>query len=221
MIRIVIADDHPIFRDGLRRLLEDEPGFTIVGEGANGRDVVRLVEEQHPDLVLLDLAMPDVSGLDALRLLADRGHTARVIMLTASIDNADAVAALRLGARGVVLKEAATEVLIAGINRVMAGEYWVGQGGAASQSRALEPLLGAGPPKGSATYDLTAREREVVAAVVAAYSNKDIARTFSITENTVKHHLTSIFDKLGVANRLELAMFALNHNLQLPDLTGE
>jgi DNA-binding NarL/FixJ family response regulator len=219
MVRIVIADDHPIFRDGLRRLLEDESSYVIVGEASNGREVVRLVEERRPDIVLLDLAMPEVSGLDALRELAAAGHTARVIMLTASIDNADAVTAIRLGARGVVLKEAATEVLITGINRVMAGEYWVGQGGAADRSRALQPLL-AGEADTAPTFDLTAREREIVAAVVAAFSNKDIARRFSITENTVKHHLTSIFNKLGVANRLELAMFALNHNLQLPQLSS-
>lgn len=221
MVRIVIADDHPIFRDGLRRLLEDEPTFSIVGEAANGREVVRLVHEHRPDVVLLDLAMPGASGLDALRELAAAGHTARVVMLTASIDNTDAVTAIRLGARGVVLKEAATQVLIAGINRVMAGEYWVGQGGAASRSGALEPLLGVGQSAFPATFDLTAREREIVAAVVSAFSNKEIARKFAITENTVKHHLTNIFNKLGVANRLELAMFARNQNLQLPEITLE
>jgi DNA-binding NarL/FixJ family response regulator len=221
MVRIVIADDHPIFRDGLRRLLEDEPSYAIVGEAANGHEVVRLVQERQPDIVLLDLAMPEVSGLDALRNLAAGGHTARVIMLTASIDNADAVTAIRLGARGVVLKEAATDVLISGINRVMSGEYWVGQGGATDRSRALEPLIGGGRTVAPVSFDLTPREREIVAAVVAAFSNKDIARSLAITENTVKHHLTNIFDKLGVANRLELAMFALHHSIEFPQQTFE
>jgi len=221
MVRIVIADDHPIFRDGLRRLLEDEATYAIVGEAANGREVVRLVRERSPDIVLLDLAMPDVSGLDALRELAAGGLTSRVIMLTASIDNADAVTAIHLGARGVVLKEAATEVLIDGINHVMRGEYWVGQGGASDPLRAIEPLLAPGQSGPPAGFDLTVREREIVAAVVAAFSNKDIAWRFSITENTVKHHLTNIFNKLGVTNRLELAMFALNNNLPLPTVTWE
>src|SRR5947209_1070151 len=123
-IRILIADDHPIFRDGLRRLLESEPGFHVVGEGADGEQAFKLARQLKPDVLLLDLAMPHMPGLEVLRELANSPTPVRTILLTAAIERPQIVEALQLGARGVVLKESATELLLKSIRMVMAGEYW-------------------------------------------------------------------------------------------------
>src|SRR5580658_8973011 len=129
-IRIVIADDHPIFRDGLRRLLESEGDMKVVGEACDGREAVKLASEIKPDILLLDLAMPHHTGLDALRDLNTGGgavSSVRIILLTAAVEKKQVVEALQLGARGVVLKDSATQLLLKSIHAVMAGEYWVGR----------------------------------------------------------------------------------------------
>jgi len=213
-VRIVLADDHPIFRDGLRKLLEAERGFEVVGEAGDGAEAVEVARRLSPDVLLLDLSMPNQGGLDALRGLEGVADSVRSIILTVSIDRAATVEALRLGARGVVLKESATQVLLKSVRSVMAGQYWVGResvGGIVQALRELSPGNGheARPQK----FGLTPRELEIIAVIVAGYSNKEIAREFSISEQTVKHHLTNIFDKLGVSSRLELALFATNHCL--------
>jgi two-component system nitrate/nitrite response regulator NarL len=216
-IRILIADDHPIFRDGLRRLLEAEPGLKVVGEACDGAEAVKLAGELSPDVLLLDLAMPRMPGLDALRELASASAPVRTILLTAAIEKRQIVEALQLGARGVVLKESATELLLKCIHCVMDGQYWVGRESVSNIVKMLRDLM---PPAGEETrkkkFGLTARELEIVAVIVAGYTNKDIAQRFSISEQTVKHHLSNIFDKLGVSNRLELALFAVNHQLIEP-----
>ena len=213
-IRLLIADDHPIFRDGLRKLLEAEPGLRVVGEAADGDAAVKLARELKPDILLLDLAMPRVPGLEALRELAGSKMPVRTILLTAAIERNQIVEALQLGARGVVLKESATELLLKSIRSVMAGQYWVGRESVTDLIRTLRDLM---PPRGEEarprTFGLTPRELEMISAIVAGYTNKDIAQKFSISEQTVKHHLTNIFDKLGLSNRLELALFAVNHRL--------
>jgi len=211
--RILIADDHPIFRDGLRTLLEAEPGFEVVGEASDGEEAVRLARQLKPDLVLLDLAMPRYTGREALKGLAGL-PSMHTIVLTAAIDNEQLVDALQLGARGVVLKEATTQVLLKSIRSVMAGQYWVGRDSVASVVQALKDLAPSHPgDTRRKNFGLTPRELEIVAAIVAGYTNKDMAEKFALSEQTVKHHLTSIFDKLGVSNRLELALFATNHRL--------
>ena len=206
-IRIVIADDHPIFRDGLRKLLESEPGLTVVGEADDGVTAIRVVQALNPDLLLLDVAMPRLGGIEALCAL--QGQQTRVLILTAGISDAALVRAFQLGARGVVLKETATRQLLNGIRRVIAGKYVVGEGAVESLAEALARPAS----ERERRFSLTRRELEIIAAIVAGESNKEIADRLSISIQTVKHHLTSIFDKTGVSSRLELALFAVNHRI--------
>jgi DNA-binding NarL/FixJ family response regulator len=213
-IRIVIADDHPIFRDGLRKLLESEPGFSVVSEAADGNEAVALVERMAPDVLLLDLAMPKRPGLDALRDLANGPQSVRTILLTAAIEKTEIVKALQLGARGIVLKEVATELLFKCIRCVMRGEYWVGRESVADLVEMLQSLSSAeSRDKGRSAYGLTKREQQIVQQVVAGLTNRDIARHLGISEDTVKHHVTNVFNKVGVSTRLELALFAVHKGL--------
>jgi two-component system, NarL family, nitrate/nitrite response regulator NarL len=218
-IRIVIADDHPIFRDGLRRLLESESDMKVVGEACDGREAVKLATEIKPDILLLDLAMPHHTGLEALRDLSASGGAAgmvRIILLTAAVEKKQMVEALQLGARGVVLKDSATQLLLKSIHAVMAGEYWVGRDSVSNLVQYLRNLMqSTNEETKQKKFGLTPRELEIVSAVVAGYANREIAEYFKISEDTVKHHLSNIFDKLGVSTRLELALFAVNQGLPL------
>jgi two-component system nitrate/nitrite response regulator NarL len=212
-VRIVIADDHTIFRDGLRRLLEAEPGMEVVGEAADGAEAVSQTRALTPDVLLLDLAMPRVPGMDAMRELSGNGtgqHT-KIIVLTAAVERIQIVQALQLGARGVVMKEAATQLLMKAIRTVMLGEYWIGREAVGDIVEFMR--TNASGEKPSRNYGLTKREMDILTTIVAGLSNKEIARKFSLSEDTVKHHLTNIFDKVGVASRLELALFAINNRL--------
>jgi len=213
-VRILVADDHPIFRDGLRKLLEAETDFQVVGEASDGGEAIKMAQRLKPDILLLDLAMPQVPGLEALRELRNSVEAIRVILLTAAIDREQIVDALHHGVRGVVLKESATQLLLKSIRCVMAGQYWVGRESVTDLVRIIRDLTvipEQGPRKRA--YNLTPRERDIISSIVDGYTNKDIAEKFSIAEQTVKHHLGNIFDKLGVSNRLELALYAVNHHL--------
>ena len=212
-IRLLIADDHAIFRDGLRRLLEAEPGLAVVGEAADGDEAVRLTRQFSPDVLLLDLAMPRKPGLEVLREIGSSNLPVRTLLLTANIEEPQIAAALRLGARGVVMKESATQVLIDSIRAVMQGDFWVGREVVTGRVTARVPQAGPAADRKARPYGLTNREMEIVSTIVAGCTNREIAQRFSLSEDTVKHHLTSIFSKLGVANRLELAMFAVNNRL--------
>jgi two-component system nitrate/nitrite response regulator NarL len=210
-VRIAIADDHQIFRDGLRRLLESEPGFEVVAEAVDGLDVSRIARDVHPDVMLLDVAMPRMGGVEALTTI--QHEATRVILLTAAIEPSELLRAIQLGARGVVLKESATRLLIDGIHRVVDGKYVIGAGVADDRDQAVRHV----GVQRTRRYELTSRELEIVAAVVSGDSNRDIAGRLAISLQTVKHHLTSIFDKTGVSSRLELALFAIRHGLVTPD----
>ena len=215
-VRIATVDDHSIFRDGLRRLLEAKAGFEVVGEGRTGSDALRLVTELSPDLLLLDLAMPDMSGLDVVGAL-DLPHSGlRVVLLTAYADSQQVLEALRLGVRGLVLKESATEMLYKCIHAVMKGEYWFGHDQMPALVDALRHM--SAPPARVPAETLTAREVEIIRAIADGATNRDVARQLGVTEQTVKNHLSHIYDKLGVSNRLELALFAIHH--KLPDRRG-
>jgi two-component system nitrate/nitrite response regulator NarL len=219
-VRIVIADDHPIFRDGLRRLLEAEQDLKVLGEASDGAEAVKMARQLKPDILLLDLSMPKHPGLEALRELSmGAGSPVRVILLTAAAEKNQIVEALQLGARGVVLKDSATQLLLKAIHTVMSGEYWVGRESVSNLVQYLRTLVQSSSDEArQKKFGLTPRELEIVAAVVAGYSNKEIAEYFKISEDTVKHHLSNIFDKLGVSTRLELALFAVNQSLPLKSI---
>ena len=208
-IRILIADDHPIFRDGLKRLLEAETDLRVIAEATDGLEAVRMVEHHKPDLLLLDLAMPRRPGMEVARILAETPHQTKIVLLTAAIESHQVLEAIRLGVHGVVQKDAATELLLKAIRTVMSGQYWVGREKVAD----IVELLRRPSPASKKNFGLTPRELEIVGTVVSGYSNRDIAQKLKVSEDTVKHHLTNIFNKTGVSSRLELALFAINHNL--------
>jgi len=212
-IRVVIADDHPIFRDGLRRLLGAEPGFEVIGEAGDGHEAVAKAAALRPDVLLLDLAMPRANGLQALQDLLELRLPVRPVLLTAAIDSAETVKALRLGARGVILKEAATQLLFKCLHSVMNGEYWVGHERVQDIVEQLRRSEDDSNRELAPAARLTRRELQIVAAIVEGSSNKDIGQQFSLSQQTVKNHLSHIFDKLGVSNRLELALYAVHHKL--------
>jgi DNA-binding NarL/FixJ family response regulator len=214
-VRIVLADDHQMFRDALRRLLDAEPDLVVVGEAGDGEEAVALTLQHEPDILLLDVAMPHANGMEVLQQIAAASKTTRIIMVTGAVEESELRQALRLGARGFVLKESGAMQLLESIRVVHGGEYFVGRECMADLVSAVRSrgvaVDGKLPRK--ADFGLTARERQIVSAVVNAYQNKEIAEKFAISEKTVKHHLTNIFNKVGVSNRLELALFAVHHHL--------
>lgn len=220
-IRIVVADDHPIFRDGLCRLLALEEDFEVVAQAQDGRQVLEILQQLEPDILLLDLKMPGLDGLATLQRLQAARNKTRVIVLTASDDKNEFVQAMKLGTSGIVLKQTATELLIKSIRKVHAGEIWLDSHTTAAVIRqfvAAEEAPAPPPPPTSSTRErerspLSQREREIVALVAQGFKNKEMAEKMFISEQTVKNHLHNIFDKLGVSDRLELALYAIHNNL--------
>jgi two-component system nitrate/nitrite response regulator NarL len=212
-IRILIADDHPVFREGLISIFRKEPEFEIVGEASDGRQALQLINDLHPDVLLLDLLMPLLTGLETLRELSNSSTPVRPVVLTAAIAQEQIAQALQLGARGIVLKDTPTELLFSSIRAVMSGRFWVGQTEVKDLMEALRYYVASADEDSKKHFGLTSRERDVVGAITVGFTNREIAEKFSISEQTVKHHLRNIFDKTGVSNRLELALFAIKHGL--------
>jgi len=218
-IRIVVADDHPIFRDGLCKLLALEEDFEVVAQAQDGRQVLDVLQQFEPDILLLDLKMPGLDGLATLQRLQIAKNKTRVIVLTASDDKNEFVQAMKLGTSGIVLKQTATELLIKSIRKVHAGEIWLDSHTTAAVIRQFVANDDApvAPPQAPARdrerSPLSQREREIVALVAQGFKNKEMAEKMFISEQTVKNHLHNIFDKLGVSDRLELALYAIHNNL--------
>ena len=210
-IRVVIADDHPIFRDGLRKLLDNEDDISIVGEVSNGIECAQMVTKLKPDILLLDLRMPEKDGLTLLEEMNFDSLTTRVIVLTATEDDRDVVRAMRLGARGVVLKQSATELLLRSIHKVYGGEIWLDKRMTAEVMKAFSKSSEGGPRREKPL--LSDREKEIVQLVAQGFRNREIGEKLFISEQTVKNHLHNIFDKLGVSDRLELALYAIHHRI--------
>jgi two-component system, NarL family, nitrate/nitrite response regulator NarL len=221
-IRIVVADDHPIFRDGLCRLLALESDFEVVAQAHDGRQVLDVLQQFEPDILLLDLKMPGLDGLATLQKLQSSRHRTKVIVLTASEDKNEFVQAMKLGTCGIVLKQSATELLIKSIRKVNAGEIWLDSHTTAAVMRQFatttEDVSPAAPTAGGRERErslLSQREREIVSLVAQGFKNKEMAEKMFISEQTVKNHLHNIFDKLGVSDRLELALYAIHNNLHV------
>lgn len=209
---VLLADTQPISRESLRLLLESRGSVTVVGEAADVDAVLPLVLRLNPDILLVNTLMPGSRGMSLLQILAKADVRVRVILLTSALGKRELLQALQLGVRGIVLKSCSSARLFEAMQRVMDGEFWIEQeGGGRLMEAVSEFAQEIRTPKRS--YGLTHREMEIIVAVVAGHSNPQIAEKFCLSEQTVKHHLTNIFDKLGVYSRLELAMFAVNHEL--------
>jgi two-component system, NarL family, nitrate/nitrite response regulator NarL len=214
-IRVLIADDHAVFRYGLRALLESAPGFSVVGETADGLEVAKLIATLKPSVLMLDLAMPRLSGMEVLRELAASSGQVRTIVLTAAIEKKQIVNALQLGARGILLKDAAIELVTKCIEKVLAGEYWIGREAVTSLMDYLQEIneRDRGTTEALRSPVFTPREREIISAILAGQMNKDIGAKLFISEDTVKRHLSNIFGKSKVSNRLELAIWATHKGI--------
>ena len=212
--RILIADDHPIFRDGLRKLIESQPGLCVAGESSIGMEVVRLARELRPDMLLLDLGLPRRSGFEVLNDLTGLTWPMRTLVLAAAVEESSILEAFYLGAHGIVLKGSPREVLLKSIRSVIAGKYWLDGESVPIVIEALRKSLSSQNGATDATdYGLTPCELKIVGRVAKGSSNKEVGQEFSISERTVKHHLTNVFNKLGISGRVELAVFALERGL--------
>jgi len=216
-IRVLLVDDHALVRAGLRMLIESQPGLTVVGEACDRAGAVTIAANERPDIILLDLDLGDESGLDLIPDLRGTASGARILILTGLRDANAHRRAVRLGAMGLVQKEMAGEVLIKAIEKVNAGEVWLDRATTASlfaeMSEAAEKRQDV---EFARIASLSCREREVIALIGEGLNNKRIAERLFISETTVRHHLTSIFNKLGVADRLELLVYAYRNKLAGP-----
>jgi two-component system, NarL family, nitrate/nitrite response regulator NarL len=212
-IRILIADRDEVIREEYRTLLETQADFAIAGSVADGVEAVRLAFATRPDVLMLDYAIPALSGLDVLRTVQRANLSVRTILLTDALDKPTLVETLQLGACGFVARTTPGELVCKSIRKVNSGELWIGRDIMTEVIKALSAAAPAGEPPAHDDFGLTRREREILTLVVEGETNKGIARRLSVGEDTIKHHLTSIFNKTGVSSRLELALFALHYHL--------
>ena len=209
-IRVVIADDHPLILTALRDLFHAEGDIDVVASCRDGRDVVPTVRTHHPDVLLLDVSLPGLTGLDILRMLRHEKHPAHVVLLTAALSEDDLLEAARLGVNGVVLKDLAPELLVQCVRKVHAGEQWLER---RSIARAFDTLLRREAGTREVARTLTARELEIMRLAARGIRNREIADQLHVTEGTVKIHMHNIYEKLGVRNRSELTLYARDRGL--------
>jgi DNA-binding NarL/FixJ family response regulator len=208
-IRLVVVDDHPLFVLGIRSLLAENDEIDLVGEGYNGEHALELTERLQPDLLLLDLMLPRITGLEVLQRLSMLKLDTKTVIMTAAIDRTTTRNVLIRGARGVLLKHTASELLCKCTRHVMRGEYWLGRDDVGDLVDSLRmPRTAEQLPSG-----LTQRELDIIAGVSRSASNKEIAWQLGVGEQTIKNHLRRIFEKLNVANRVELALYVVEHKL--------
>jgi len=218
-IRILLIDDHSLFRSGVRLLLQRQPDFEIVAEAADGLEGVKRAKEFQPDVILLDLNMPGLSGLETLQLLVQDVPHSTVVILTVSEEADELSQALRDGARGYLVKNIDAEALTAAIRRAAAGEPVIADNMTAKlvdRFREQATQGAAGAASGERTR-LTTREREIVQCLANGASNKVIARQLDIAESTVKIHVQNILKKLNLTSRVQVAVYAVEHGLVADD----
>lgn len=213
-LEIMIVDDHEIIRQGLKRLLETEPGFLVVGEAADGLHCLEMLASVRPDVILMDIRMPGISGIETTRLILDRHPEARIIILTIHNEDRLVAKAIQAGARGFVLKNIGRDELVRAVRDVAADRAWLDP---QVTSAVLSQLRSEGEPR-AATFDprLTRREMEILHALSGGMSDRVIADTCCISENTVRTHLKSIYRKLKVDSRVQAVTRAMQ--LGLTDL---
>jgi DNA-binding NarL/FixJ family response regulator len=205
VIKLVVADDHPVVREALRDLLDSADDITVMGTAADGHEAVALVLEASPDVVLMDLEMPALDGIDAIRRLGEAGSDTRVVVLTTFSDRERILGALDAGALGYLLKDADPDEIIRGVRAAARGESPLAP-------RAARELISERTEQ-RPDAELTAREREVLTLVAQGLPDKLIARKLEISERTVKAHLTSVFAQIGVSDRTQAALWAQRHKL--------
>lgn len=208
-IRIVIADDHPLYREGVARSLGDDPGLSVVGEANDAPSAAEMVERLKPDVVLLDLSMPGGGGLAALQQIMAMAAPPKVAMLTASEEDDDVMQALKAGALGYILKGVGSRDLVGVVKDLAAGQSYVSPSLAARILNAMRS--GAAAKVANPIDDLSKREDDILKLVAAGKSNKEVGRVLDLQEKTVKHYMTSILQKLQVRNRVEAAVMAQQH----------
>lgn len=208
MIKVLIADDHPVVRQGLRTFLDLQEDITVVGEAGDGQEAVEMVGELKPDVLLLDLKMPVLGGLGALERLT--GSATRIVVLTSVSDRSDVGPAMRAGAAGFLYKDVDPSALVQAVRAVHGGQVLLAP-------EAAEAMLGAGQAAPEVhvpgPVQLTEREREVLTLIAAGRSNREIARALTVAEKTVKTHVSNVLMKLGVQDRTQAALYAVRHGL--------
>src|SRR3954467_9598221 len=226
-IRVLIADGQPIVLEGLRSVLSQYPSIQLIGEAADGIEVIEKAIHLEPDIILLDFKLPRVDGLAILRSIQARAPRTKVLMFASSESKDDFVEAMKLGCSGILLKEAPTSLIEKSIQRVQAGEIWLDSNTTAAVIRHFaspKDFPAAHTPGTGSTSSnkasreraqLSQREREIIVLIAQGYKNKEIAEKMFITEQTVKNHLHNVFDKLGVSDRLELALYAIHNSLHV------
>jgi len=222
-IRLLIADGHPIVLEGLRSVLGHQPTLQVVGEASDGMEAIEKTVSLDPDVVLMELKLPRVDGLTVLRSIQARAGRSKVILFSSAENKEEFVEAMKLGCSGILSKDSSIGLIEKSIQKVFAGEIWLDSNTTAAVIRQFAsptdfPAVHGAPGNGKTTREraqLSQREREIIILIAQGYKNKEIAEKMFITEQTVKNHLHNVFDKLGVSDRLELALYAIHNSLHL------